>query len=149
MVVKWFGRASAVVAAGLLLTGLPGAGPAGAVQQNRVVYSIEFADPGESGDPEPYGAVVLRLPDQDRLLWRQGRTEDVPSAWRYPATGFATQEVAFDEDVVEQVCAYVSERDEDSDDHLAGGCLPYRGHHEPYVVEGEDGRVTVHLYGIG
>ncbi|MBB5803024.1 hypothetical protein F4560_002792 [Saccharothrix ecbatanensis] len=149
MVVGRFGKMSVVVVAGLLLTGLSGVGSAGAVQQTRVAYSIEFANPDESGDPEPYGAVVLRLADQDRLLWRQGRTEDLPSRWRHPATGFAVEEVEFDEDAVEQVCAYVHERDEASDDQLAYGCLPYRGHYEPYVIEGQDGHVTVNIYGIG
>ncbi|MFD7654311.1 hypothetical protein ACFV4N_10080 [Actinosynnema sp. NPDC059797] len=47
------------------------------------------------------------------------------------------------------MCAYVHERHDDSDDHLADGCLPYRGHHEPYVIEGADGHVTVNVYGIG
>lgn len=145
MVVGWLGRAAVVAAAGLLgLTGTAGAAP-----QTRVVFSIEFANPGESGDPEPYGAVVLRLADQDRLLWHQGRTEQIPSRWRYPTTGAAQEEVSFTEDAVLEVCAYVSERDADSDDQLADGCLPYRGHYEPYVINGEDGHVTVNIYGIG
>jgi hypothetical protein len=92
MVVGRFGKMSAVAVAVLSLNGLSGVGSAGAVQQTRVAYSIEFAEPGESGDPEPYGAVVLRLAD---------------------------------------------------------GRLPYWGHYEPYVIEGQDGHVTVNIYGIG
>ncbi|RKT54498.1 hypothetical protein [Saccharothrix australiensis] len=149
MVVGWLGKASLVASAGLLLTGLSGVGPAGAEQRTRVAYSIEFADPGEHRDPEPYGAVVLRQADQDRLLWHQGRAGDIPSRWRYPTTGAAVEEVPFPEDAVEQVCAFVNDRDGGSDDRLADGCLPYRGHHEPYVIKGADGHVTVHVYGIG
>lgn len=154
MDVGWSGKAAAVAAAvaaaGLLLTGVVSAGSAGAVPQTRVMFSLEFANAGESGDPEPYGAVVLRLSDRDRLLWRQGPAEAIPSQWRYPATGFAVEEVEFPEDAVNEVCAYVRERDEDSDDdQLAAGCLPYRGHYEPYVIEGQDGQVTVNIYGIG
>ncbi|MGW5049897.1 hypothetical protein [Actinokineospora sp. NPDC004072] len=115
-----------------------------------VAYSIEFADAAETGDPQPYGAVVLRLSDQDRILWHQGRAEQVPARWRYPASGAAIEEVAFDEGDVEEVCAYVMERDaEEVDDQLANSCLPYRGYHEPYAIEGQGGSVTVNLYGIG
>ncbi|QFZ21012.1 hypothetical protein [Saccharothrix syringae] len=146
MVAGFFRKVSVLAVAGLLV-GVPGT--ARAEQQARVVYSIEFADPGEEHDPEPYGAVVLRLPGEDRLLWREGRAEDTPSRWRYPATGAAIQEVPFTEDEILQVCAFVGERDGDVDERLADGCLPYEGVHEPYVIDGSGGHVTVNLYGVG
>lgn len=107
-----------------------------------VVAVLSFANPGESGYPEPYGKIWLTTKSGASFrLWTQGYHRTVPSISRFSNA----LDLPFTAADIASINVIADEEDSgNADDNLARGAKPFTGNGTCTCTTG-DGSVTVDL----